>query len=125
MAMQTIYFKEHEGLVRNTIGQLSSVPSAPWWSGFGSQQSIYGESCGQLKPLSMEFPCSGDQLSATKQAGRGTELAGPDKGNTSQFTIFPGKVSIFEQRKFYLFLVPLHLFNHCYPHSIYKVSVLH
>nr|QJD20782.1 nuclear factor [Ceanothus thyrsiflorus] len=88
MAMQTIFFKEHEGLLPNTIGQLSSVPSAPWWSAFGSQ-SIYGESCGQLKPLSMEHLGSGDQLSATKQAGRGTEL-GPDKGNTTQFTIFPG-----------------------------------
>ncbi|KAF3442759.1 hypothetical protein FNV43_RR16676 [Rhamnella rubrinervis] len=88
MAMQTIYFKEHEGIVPNTIGQLSSIPSAPWWAAFGSQ-SIFGESCGQLKPLSMEHPGSGDQLSATKQAGRVTEL-GQDKGNTTQFTIFPG-----------------------------------
>lgn len=93
MAMQTIYFKEHDRIVPNTIGQLSSVPSAPWWSAFGSQ-SIFAESCGQLKPLSMEQPGTGDQHSATKHAGRGTEL-GPDKENTTQFTIFPGKVLIF------------------------------
>lgn len=87
MAMQTIYFKEHEGIVSNTIGQLSSIQSAPWWSAFG-------ESCGQLKPLSLEHPGSGDQFSATKQGERVTDL-GPDKGNTTQFTIFPGKVSTF------------------------------
>lgn len=87
MAMQTIFFKEHEGLVPNTIGQLSSVPSGPWWSAFGSQ-SVFGESCGQLKPLSMEQPGTGDQLISTKHAGRGTDL-GPDKGNPTQFTIFP------------------------------------
>ncbi|PON40008.1 Nuclear transcription factor Y subunit A [Trema orientale] len=88
MAMQTIYFKEHEGLVPNTIGQLSSIPSGPWWSAFGTQ-SVFGDSCGQLKPLSMEQPGTGDQLISTKHAGRGTDL-GPDKGNTTQFTIFPG-----------------------------------
>ncbi|XP_062006591.1 nuclear transcription factor Y subunit A-10-like [Rosa rugosa] len=82
MAMQTVYFKEHEGL-----GQLSSV--LPWWgTAFGSQQ-VYGESCGQSKPFTMELPNNGDQLTATKQPGRGTEQ-GLDKGNTNQFTIFPG-----------------------------------
>uniref|UniRef100_A0A5B7ANE3 Nuclear transcription factor Y subunit n=1 Tax=Davidia involucrata TaxID=16924 RepID=A0A5B7ANE3_DAVIN len=82
--MHTICFKEHEGIVQNPIGPLSSVP---WWSGLDSQ-SAYGESFGQLKSSSMERPTSGDQLTATKQAERGTEQ-GLVKGNTTQFTIFP------------------------------------
>ncbi|XP_062112389.1 nuclear transcription factor Y subunit A-10-like [Humulus lupulus] len=88
MAMQTIYLKEHEGLVPNTIGHLSSISSVPWWSAFGSQ-SVFGDSCDQLKPLSMEKPGTGDLLFSTKHAGRGADL-GPDKGNITQFTIFPG-----------------------------------
>ncbi|BFG38447.1 hypothetical protein CerSpe_247210 [Prunus speciosa] len=87
MAMQTVYFKEHEG-ISNPMGQLSSALSGPWWSAFGSQPS-YGESCGQSKPFTMEHPSSGDQLTATKLTGRGTEQ-GLNKGNTNQFTIFPG-----------------------------------
>ena len=90
MAMQTVNFKEHEGIVQNSVGQMLSVTSAPWWSSFGSQ-SIYGDSCGQLKPFSLELPNYVDQLSATKQAGRGTERV-LDKGHTTQFTIFPGKL---------------------------------
>ncbi|KAA8518446.1 hypothetical protein F0562_015920 [Nyssa sinensis] len=85
MTMPTIYFKEHEGIVQSPTGPLSSVP---WWSGLGSQ-SAYGESIGQLKSSSMEHPASGDQLTATKQAERGT-AQGLDKGNTTQFTIFSG-----------------------------------
>ncbi|KAL6133724.1 hypothetical protein ACLB2K_065958 [Fragaria x ananassa] len=82
MAMQTVHYKEHEGL-----GQLSSV--LPWWgTAFGSQQA-YSESCGHSKPFTMELPNSGNQLTATKQPGRGTEQ-GLDKGITNQFTIFPG-----------------------------------
>ncbi|XVF55878.1 hypothetical protein PTKIN_Ptkin06aG0071900 [Pterospermum kingtungense] len=50
---------------------------------------MYGDSCGQLKPLLMEHPSSGDQVSSTKQGGRGTEQE-LNKGNPSQFTIFPG-----------------------------------
>lgn len=81
MATQTFYFKEHEGL-----GPLSSV--LPWLGAFGSQQA-YGESYGQSKPFTMELPNSGHQLTATKQHERGIEQ-GLDKGNTNQFTIFPG-----------------------------------
>ncbi|XP_030481647.2 nuclear transcription factor Y subunit A-10 [Cannabis sativa] len=88
MAMQTIYFKEHEGLVPNTIGHLSSISSLPWWSAYGSQ-SVFGDSCGQLKPLSMEKPGTGELLFSTKHEGRATDF-GPDKGNTNQFTISPG-----------------------------------
>ncbi|GMY14415.1 nuclear transcription factor Y subunit A-10-like isoform X1 [Fagus crenata] len=84
MATQTMYFKEREGLVHNPMGQLSS----PWWGTLASQ-SVYGESCGQLKPLSMEHPSGGDQLVANKQAGTGTEH-GADRGNTTQFSIFSG-----------------------------------
>ncbi|XWS56084.1 hypothetical protein CRYUN_Cryun09bG0056400 [Craigia yunnanensis] len=88
MAMQTLYLKEHDGVVQNPMGQLASAPSLPWWSALGSQ-SVYGESCGQLKPLLMKHPSSGDQVTSTKQAGRGTEQE-LNKGNPSQFTIFPG-----------------------------------
>ena len=88
MAMQTIYLKEHEGLVPNTIGHLSSISSVPWWSAFGSQ-SVFGDSCVQMKTLSMEKPGTGELLFSAKHAGSGTDL-GPDKGSTTQFTIFPG-----------------------------------
>lgn len=130
MAMQTIYLKEHEGLVPNTIGQLSSVPSGPWWSAFGSQ-SVFGENCGKLKPLSMEQPGASDELISTKHAGRGTDL-GPDKGNPTQFIIFPGNLLLFVLC-LYMFLYMLrfpifsclglltglfiHLFNHFYQHG--------
>ncbi|KAL5545691.1 hypothetical protein UlMin_005378 [Ulmus minor] len=89
MALQTLYFKEHEGIIPNSIGQFSQLPpSGAWWGAFGSS-SAYGDSCGQLKSLSMEQPGGGDQFLATKQAGRGSEL-GLDKGSPTQFTIFPG-----------------------------------
>jgi nuclear transcription factor Y alpha len=84
MATQTFYFKEHDGL-----GPLSSV--LPWLGAFGSQQ-VYGESYGQSKPFTMELPNSGHQLTATKQHERGIEQ-GLDKGNTNQFTIFPGNLA--------------------------------
>ncbi|KAJ7976222.1 Nuclear transcription factor Y subunit A [Quillaja saponaria] len=87
MALQTVYFKEHEGIVQNSVGQLSSLPSAPWWSALGSP-SVYGESCNQMKPFSLDHASCGDQLSATKQSGRSAEQ-GHDKGNITQFTIFP------------------------------------
>ncbi|XP_057438921.1 nuclear transcription factor Y subunit A-10-like [Lotus japonicus] len=87
MAMQTANLIEHEGIAHNFVGQLSSATSAPWWSAFGSQ-AVYGESCGQMKPFSLEPPISVDQLAAGKQSARGAEqvLA---KGHTTQFTIFP------------------------------------
>ncbi|KAG8504026.1 hypothetical protein CXB51_002332 [Gossypium anomalum] len=89
MAMQTLYVKEHDGIVHNPMGQLAPVPSQPWWSAVGSQSSIYGESCGQLKNLLMEHPSNGDQLTCTKQAGRVNEQ-GLNKGNPAHFSIFPG-----------------------------------
>ncbi|XP_044507839.1 nuclear transcription factor Y subunit A-10-like [Mangifera indica] len=76
MAMQTVYLKEHEGNVHNSIGQLSSVPAAPWWSQLGSQP-VYGATCGQLKSFSMEI--------STEEAGQRL-----DKGNPTHFTFFPG-----------------------------------
>ncbi|OMP02367.1 CCAAT-binding transcription factor, subunit B [Corchorus capsularis] len=88
MAMQTLYLKEHDGIVHNPMGQLAaaSVPSIPWWTALGSQ-SVYGDSCGQLKPLLVE---NHDQLTSTKQAGRVTEHHEViNKGNPAQFTIFP------------------------------------
>ncbi|KAI4300538.1 hypothetical protein L6164_033906 [Bauhinia variegata] len=90
MAMQAFCLKEHDGIVQNSVGQLSSVSSAPWWNAFGSQ-SIYGESCGPVKTFSLELPNYVEQLAATptKPAGRGAEQLF-DKGHTTQFTIFPG-----------------------------------
>lgn len=88
MATQTVYFKEHEGVVHNPLGQLS----APWWSAIASQ-SVYGESCGQLKSFSMEHPSGGDQLIANKHAGRGADHVAA-RGNTTQFTIFAGNLML-------------------------------
>ncbi|KAL2327340.1 hypothetical protein Fmac_020767 [Flemingia macrophylla] len=89
MAMQTANLKEHEGIVHNSVGQLSSVTSAPWWSAFGTQ-SVYGEYCGQTKPFSLEISNCVEQFSVGKQAVRDVEQL-LDKGhtNTTQFTIFP------------------------------------
>ncbi|KAB2607963.1 nuclear transcription factor Y subunit A-10-like [Pyrus ussuriensis x Pyrus communis] len=88
MSMQTVYFKEHEGIAPNPIGQFSSALSGPWWSAFGSQP-VYGESCGQSKPFTREQPNTGDHFTATKLAGQGTEQE-LEKGHTNLFTIFPG-----------------------------------
>ncbi|KAF7818864.1 33 kDa ribonucleoprotein, chloroplastic [Senna tora] len=90
--MQTVYFKEAEGSVQNSVGQMASVTTAPWWSALGSQ-SIFGESCGQIKPFSLELPNYVDQLAPTKQAGRGAEQVF-DKGHTTQFSIFPDDCKI-------------------------------
>ncbi|XP_058204429.1 nuclear transcription factor Y subunit A-10 isoform X2 [Rhododendron vialii] len=87
MTMPALYLKEHEGVVRNSIGQLPSA-AVPWWSGIGSQ-STYNEPFGQIKSSFLEHPNSGGQLTANKRAERGTEQ-GLEKGNTTQFTIFPG-----------------------------------
>ena len=92
MTMQTIYFKEHEGIAHNPTGQLSSPAAVPWWSGLGSQ-SVYGESFGHLKSLSAENPAKGDQFTAIKQVELSAEH-GTEKGNTTQFTIFAGISSI-------------------------------
>ncbi|KAK7337329.1 hypothetical protein VNO77_17895 [Canavalia gladiata] len=86
--MQTVYVKEHEGNAHNFVGQLSSATSAPWWSAFGSQ-TVYGESCGLIKPFSLELPTCIDQPPASKPSARGTEQVLGDKGHTTQFTIFP------------------------------------
>lgn len=91
MAMQTLYLKEHEGMTHNSMGQLST-PSAPWWSAFGSQ-SMYGEGCGQVKQFPIDNLSSVEHISSAKQVGLGTEQRG-DKGNDTQFTIFPGDCKI-------------------------------
>ncbi|CAJ1967290.1 unnamed protein product [Sphenostylis stenocarpa] len=85
--MQTVYLKGHEGLVHNSVGQLSSVTSAPWWSGLGSQP-VYGDCCGQIKPFSLEYSNYVDQFDASKQMVRGVEQF-MDKGHGNQFSIFP------------------------------------
>lgn len=87
MAMQTVQFKEHEGLVY-PMAPLSLVPSVPWWNSNGSQSANYGESFGQLKPISTD-PNSGNQLMPTKVVERGP-VQGPEKGDTVQFTVFSG-----------------------------------
>lgn len=87
MATQTIYFKEHEGIAHNSTAQLSS-----WWGSRLGHQSVFCESFGQLKPLSMEHPGKGDQFTAIKQVELGAEH-GTDKGNP-KFTIFAGISSL-------------------------------
>jgi len=87
--MQTVYLKEHEGNAHNFVGTLSSAASAPWWSAFGSQSVHQGESCGQVKPFSLELPNCIDQLAATKPLARGADQV-LGKGHITQFTIFPG-----------------------------------
>jgi len=81
----TMKIKEHEGIVYNPSGQLSTVP---WWSAFGSQ-AVTGESCGLLKALPVEQFAIGSEA-ATKQARMSTDQR-LDKGNITRFTIFPGK----------------------------------
>lgn len=89
MAMQPVYLKEHEGNVHNSVGQFSSVTSAPWWSNaYGSQPVYGGESCGQMKPFSLELSNYIDQIAPSKNLVRGVEQLF-DKGHTNQFTIFP------------------------------------
>lgn len=83
--MQTVYLKEPEGNAHNFV---PSAASAPWWSVFGSQ-SVHGESCGQLKPFSLELPNCLDQLATGKPSVREAEQV-LGKGHTTQFTIFPG-----------------------------------
>nr|BAG50060.1 transcription factor CCAAT [Lotus japonicus] len=83
MAMQTVYLKEHERMGHSSVGQLSSVTSAPWWG----SQSVYGDSCGQIKPFSLEFSNYVDHFAANKNPVRGAEQLF-DKGLTTQFTIF-------------------------------------
>ncbi|TYH47220.1 hypothetical protein ES332_D11G396600v1 [Gossypium tomentosum] len=86
--MQTLHLKEYGGIGNHPMGQLASVPPSslptlPWCSVLGSHQSLHGgEAFGaQLKPFLMEHPSNGDQVLSSKQL---------NKGNTAQFTIFPG-----------------------------------
>lgn len=92
--MQTVYLKEHEGIVHNSsVGQFSSGALTPWWSGFGSQSVYGGDSCGQMKPFSLELSNYIDQLAPSKRLVRGVEQL-LDKGHANQFTIFPGNYLI-------------------------------
>ncbi|KAE9621727.1 putative transcription factor Hap2/NF-YA family [Lupinus albus] len=77
MEIQSVYLKEHEGI---------HASSAPWWSSFASE-SGYGESYGQMKPFSLDFPNYEDQLAGTKKSARVAEQVF-GKGYTTQFTIF-------------------------------------
>lgn len=92
MAPQTGYLKEHEGIVPNSLGQLSSS-SAPLWSAFGQgSQSIFGD-FGQVKASSTEqFGCNGKEFTAIKQAAQVAQVAahGLEKVNTVPFSIYPG-----------------------------------
>ncbi|XP_057741871.1 nuclear transcription factor Y subunit A-10-like isoform X2 [Arachis stenosperma] len=104
MGMETAYLKEHEGIVHNSVGQLSSASAAAgssWWSisAFGSHQnqsSVYGETSNYnnnnnnqiMKPFSLELHNNNnyiDQLASS--ANKQQQFL--DKGPTTQFTIFP------------------------------------
>nr|QJD20776.1 transcription factor [Datisca glomerata] len=83
MAMQTVYLKEHEGIMCNSIGQLAS--SNPWWSSFGSPSVYGGDTWTQFKAFSVDpYSTEGEQLTPSKQA------QGFSKGCVTPFTIFPG-----------------------------------
>jgi nuclear transcription factor Y alpha len=94
MAMQPVYLKKHEGIVHNSVGQYSSVnSSAPWWTNnnaSGSQSVYGGESCGQMKPFSLELSNYINQLAPTKHLPRGIEQLFDKGHSTNQFTIFLG-----------------------------------
>ncbi|KAK2968942.1 hypothetical protein RJ640_003629 [Escallonia rubra] len=90
MTMHSGFLKEHEGTAHNPIGHVSSA-WGPWWSGLGSQ-SGYGESAGHLKSSFLEHSSSGDGVTVAKHVDA-TEL-GLGKGNTPQFTIFPGNCKV-------------------------------
>ncbi|KAG7028162.1 Nuclear transcription factor Y subunit A-10, partial [Cucurbita argyrosperma subsp. argyrosperma] len=82
MAPQTGYLKEHEGIVPNSLGQLSSSPTRLWSAAFGlGSHSIFGD-FGQVKE---QLDSNGKEFAATKQATHGLE-----KLNTAPFSIYPG-----------------------------------
>ncbi|CAN0847606.1 Nuclear transcription factor Y subunit A-10 [Linum grandiflorum] len=99
MTMKTLYFKEHEGIAHNPVGQLSSpssAPTVPWWNVMGSQPA-YVDS--QLKTFSVD---GGDQVTATKQSASPTIDQGQDglgKEAPTEFNIFPGNSKSMEGQK--------------------------
>lgn len=94
MAPQTGYLKEHEGIVPNSLGQLSSSP-ARLWSAFGQgSQTIFGD-FGQLKASSIEqLGSNGKEFTGAKQAAQVSEH-GLEKVNTAPFSIYPGNFLFF------------------------------
>ncbi|KAJ8754516.1 hypothetical protein K2173_005677 [Erythroxylum novogranatense] len=88
MAMKTLFFKEHEGIVHNSIAPMSS--SVPWWSTVVGSQSVHGETCRQSKTTSMGKPTVGEEVTVpSKLDGRSRELE-LERDSTTPFTIFPG-----------------------------------
>lgn len=89
--MQTVCFKEHGGIFRNSVVQPFPLTSVPWWSGIGSQSS-YGESFGQLKTTPRDHTSGDKELGGVQQQeARGTDqVPEKDNHNTAQFTIVPG-----------------------------------
>ncbi|KAI4369132.1 hypothetical protein MLD38_017616 [Melastoma candidum] len=83
MAMQTLHFKEHDGVLGNQgpVGQLSS---APWWV-----QSFNGDSSGHFNssPAANPTEIFADHLGAAKQ-GRATGEQGLEKGGLTHFPMF-------------------------------------
>ncbi|OWM82595.1 nuclear transcription factor Y subunit A-10-like [Punica granatum] len=83
MTTEAVYFKEHEGIMHNSAGQLSS-PLAPglWWgAGYGAQSF-------QSNSSQLERTGCGDHFAASKQAEQGTKQSA-DKGSVTQ-SIFSG-----------------------------------
>ncbi|OVA17131.1 CCAAT-binding transcription factor [Macleaya cordata] len=89
--MQTVFFKEHGGIVHNPIAQPSPLPSVPWWGVLGSQP-VYGGASFQLKSLTLEQNSDGNQLPAAPRQAQGETGQRPEKENynNSQFTGCPG-----------------------------------
>ncbi|KAG7017510.1 Nuclear transcription factor Y subunit A-10, partial [Cucurbita argyrosperma subsp. argyrosperma] len=100
MAPQTGYLKEHEGVVPNSLGQLSSSP-ARLWSGYGQGcQSFFGD-FGQVKASStiQQLGSNGKEFTGTEQALQ-VAAHGFEKLNTAPFSIYPGdcKISVDPQK---------------------------
>lgn len=88
MAMEAVYFKEHEGIIHNPAGQLSSTPSqAFWWTaGYGAQSF-------QSNPSYAVHTRSGDHFAASEQSEQGTKQSA-DKESATQFTISSGNLCL-------------------------------
>lgn len=91
MATETVYFKEHEGILHNPVRQLASTPSpALWWGATG-----YGGQPFQPNPSPVERTRSGygDHFAASKAVEQGMRESA-NIGSVTQFTISSGNLHL-------------------------------
>ncbi|KAK4776145.1 hypothetical protein SAY87_024106 [Trapa incisa] len=83
MAMEGNYFKEHEGILHGSTGQLSSSQPALWWTaGYGAQSF-------QPNPSSAGQKRSVEHSATLKQSDQATKH-NSDKRSLTQYTISSG-----------------------------------